>query len=795
MITTPRPGSWSDVFGTTWVRANGVTVVVEAIHDRGPEPVDSLTVVEPLMFLRCARTADGHLGIVGKGNETGRFLSIFDGATTTWPNLTHGNNCVGAYPSGSTIIGVFIESTTPRPMIVWVDLATRAEIKRDYLPSQDGQYTSQGFVDVTPDGTILLMDFNRTQEVRDWTLVKPNQRSGVVVGQASVEERILLATPENTVFSAYVGYGDDPHLSVLPQGRIAACTYAATGPVLVLVDPPYPPHEVPGGDDGGGGGGGGGGNGEGANMKPPVVTVKNWTLDELKDGEEFLFTDTENPDLGYEVRVWVQNGSMYARIANAKGSAQTGKYRPVKPCEEGGGGGGDGGGGGGGGGGGWAQTQTVLKTIWGTYWTVDADKRVVPGDRGSPVEFVPHAGKMAIKLAGQFVAADGGGGGVLHANRDAIGEPPESSWELFVATETPEGTLTFQTQNGHYVSATDARELLAHVLSVGTWEVFTTEEVSMPTITVAPHNDGPLFRLPDATPWRYRGVTAFRLAKRFADGADVRTFLQPFADLQFNVLRLFDYATWDPPQGWEPVDAAVMRDFYALCGQWGFYVENCVLTSDEAWRLDVARSRIDQWRDVVNLFIECGNEPITNKQIDYPAMRGALEGCGHLYSSGLYEDTRQDWYGTYGTAHTPRDAEWPRKAHDLMEYYNGGGPNAQDEPACKVPWVADEPIRPDQAGYVDTDYEAYGGVAAILGAGATFHFESGKYGNPPTADELRCAKSLARGLLAFPADAVLLPYERIDEPGVTLRTYKKGPYIVRVRPTSGDILIGGTPPW
>ena len=79
-------------------------------------------------------------------------------------------------------------------------------------------------------------------------------------------------------------------------------------------------------------------------VKPPVVTVQNWTLDELKDGREFVFSDSANPALGYKVRVHVRDGSMYAELENTAGYATTGQKRPVKPCDEDSGGGGGNGG-------------------------------------------------------------------------------------------------------------------------------------------------------------------------------------------------------------------------------------------------------------------------------------------------------------------------------------------------------------------------------------------------------------------------------------------------------------------
>jgi hypothetical protein len=44
--------------------------------------------------------------------------------------------------------------------------------------------------------------------------------------------------------------------------------------------------------------------------------------------------------------------------------------------------------------------------------------------------------------------------------------------------------------------------------------------------------------------------------------------------------------------------------------------------------------------------------------------------------------------------------------------------------------------------------------------------------------------ALLAGLSAFPNDAVLANYERIVEEGVTLRTYKVGNAMVRIRPNN-----------
>jgi len=105
-----------------------------------------------------------------------------------------------------------------------------------------------------------------------------------------------------------------------------------------------------------------------------------------------------------------------------------------------------------------------------------------------------------------------------------------------------------------------------------------------------------------------------------------------------------------------------------------------------------------------------------------------------------------------------------------------------------VPIVSDEPIRPDQAtGDREGDFLAYFATCSILGAGATFHSESGKFGRVPTDDEQRLARLALQGLDAFPADASFGAYRRIDEQGHTLRTYTVGNRaMVRIRPQTLD---------
>ena len=64
----------------------------------------------------------------------------------------------------------------------------------------------------------------------------------------------------------------------------------------------------------------------------PAVTVDKWTLKNMEDGGEFIIHDRNNPTEGYKCRVYIQGGSLYGEMTNAKGTAKTGTFRPVEKC-------------------------------------------------------------------------------------------------------------------------------------------------------------------------------------------------------------------------------------------------------------------------------------------------------------------------------------------------------------------------------------------------------------------------------------------------------------------------------
>lgn len=293
---------------------------------------------------------------------------------------------------------------------------------------------------------------------------------------------------------------------------------------------------------------------------------------------------------------------------------------------------------------------------------------------------------------------------------------------------------------------------------------------------------GPVF-LQGTTPWRWKGVSAFQLLDRFIHGEDITPFLDAYQG--FNVLRVWPYVPrkdWGD-RAWETPTVGEILPFLWAVEARGFYVELTLLTDDDPARLARAKTLIAQLAEQhpTNLLLEAGNEPQTHKAIDTAALIPALQASGFPWTTGDYEDSAR-MKGTYGVTHTARDGEWPRRAHDVLEFFHGGGPNTPDDPPHHVPIIADEPAkRQDVGGNRPLDWRAYFAAVSLLGGGGTFHSETGKFGQVPTPEEAQLAREALTGLDAFPADAPLGLYSRPVE--ASLRTYIVSDHMVRIRPT------------
>lgn len=357
------------------------------------------------------------------------------------------------------------------------------------------------------------------------------------------------------------------------------------------------------------------------------------------------------------------------------------------------------------------------------------------------------------------------------------------------------------------VAGRNGDQIRATVKASPEWAEFHKPKPPAPPAAALPplHADGKIFRLPDGTPWRYKGVSSFALLDRFAKGQDISDVLTAPAYQGFNTVRVWEYVPvkdWKA-SAWDVRSADVTRAFVARVALAGWRVELTLLTDDDPARLAWAKAFVPQLTAggcPSNLFLEGGNEPRTHKAIDTAALKGVLQASGCLYASGDYEDSNRA-YGTYLVTHTARDGEWPRRTHDCYDFFKGGGPNDPSDPAHRVPCVLDEPAKPaDVGGNHMIDWAGYFGSAGILAAGATSHNESGKFGLPPTPEEAQLAGIALKALDAFPADAPLGGYACLTCPGGgaigdSLRTYLVGgKYMVRIRPkTPASPRAGFTP--
>jgi hypothetical protein len=304
------------------------------------------------------------------------------------------------------------------------------------------------------------------------------------------------------------------------------------------------------------------------------------------------------------------------------------------------------------------------------------------------------------------------------------------------------------------------------------------------------HAGGKIFYDDANRPWRYKGVSAFKLGYLYETGQDIRPFLEAYRG--FNVLRVWAYTDW--ANGWpRPSSAAIVREFLAQVGSFGFLVEYTFLTNDSLAMSDWARDFVAQLCEPTRprMFAEIRNEPQTHSQtVSTQRLKPAFDASRLVYSSGNYEQSANA-FGPYLVYHSQRDKEWCRRAHDAMEYYNGGGPHKPTDPAHKVPCIGDEPPKPSDVAAPTPgplhltkadDYRAYFGTCAILGGGATFHCATAMQGLLPTEEEKALAAAALEGLDAFPADAPLGQYTRPNDS--SLRTYVVGNYSVRIRPTT-----------
>lgn len=399
----------------------------------------------------------------------------------------------------------------------------------------------------------------------------------------------------------------------------------------------------------------------------------------------------------------------------------------------------------------------------------------------------------AIRTAsGRYWCAEGGGGGAVVANRTAVG-----GWELFHVVVNADGTWSLRTRDkNRYVTCETDGSITAFRTAIDVWERF----VSAPPDAAVPQPPQPgtierisapagshYFTRPDGSAWRMKGVTAFKLGELWRTGGPWQEFLGAYPG--YNTVWPFDYTegpNWvDAP--WDSLTIDQALRFVDDLGGLGWYCAYCLLSSSNPARRQHALDLIAAFKaaNLPNLFLRGANEPEVQHDgiyIETEFMHAALADSGYPYTNGCYIDTRKH-YGTWLETHTKRDAEWPRRSHDGLDIFHPPADAPAGTPAKQLPIVFGEPAKlQDVGGNRPLDWRAYFGSGSFFGAGATFHSQTGKFCDLPTADEQRLAAEALVGMNAFPETAPAGPYTRVDDS--TLRTYIVGNASVRIRPTT-----------
>ena len=310
------------------------------------------------------------------------------------------------------------------------------------------------------------------------------------------------------------------------------------------------------------------------------------------------------------------------------------------------------------------------------------------------------------------------------------------------------------------------------------------------------HADDAGFRRPDGSVYHGAGITDFALYGKFLDSVDIGPVLTDRVRLGFKSVRVF--GMWDSGYRLYPQEHT---DFYTRLpafsselASYGLRLEfvvfadaQIIMPDEEAERthiLAVVQAFAGAW----NVFIEVGNECFKNipggdmqcqrlGQLVLP--NGGLVSFGSV-EMGPFPPIAQ---GNYGTHHTERSWDWPRKAKDIYDVWS----------VTHVPFIADEPIGaaevevPGRRTANAADYRQYAANAALYG-GFTFHCDLCITSDVLIGLQREIALAAIQGFNFVPSEAPWWPYQRggeDDGPGVgnipvlhrdnlELRTYCKG---------------------
>lgn len=309
-----------------------------------------------------------------------------------------------------------------------------------------------------------------------------------------------------------------------------------------------------------------------------------------------------------------------------------------------------------------------------------------------------------------------------------------------------------------------------------------------PSVTLSPVRlkvAGPIFReVATDAPWRWKGLTAFKLPQRLLAGEDVSEYIAWARSVGANTLRVFlqhRFLDWPEVRPYiTPIEN--VRPFVDWCAEQGFYVELTVLCDTQEdgfnqtldWQATRVQDVIRAVADAPNVFVEIKNEPSQNGYLVHEIIeRLALQDPRNrpvLMASGEYPVTGQEpinttagdsvWVLDYIGDHPERKVEWPDEAGKTGEYVRE---QCKKYGITNVAHVYDEPIRcgEDARDGQETSpqqYEDAGGGIGIRSAGGTFHSNNGVQSVSPGPVQDACARAYFGAMDRFPGDAPLGRY-------------------------------------
>lgn len=278
----------------------------------------------------------------------------------------------------------------------------------------------------------------------------------------------------------------------------------------------------------------------------------------------------------------------------------------------------------------------------------------------------------------------------------------------------------------------------------------------------------PIFRV-NGQPWRWLACDGFALPLLHAMGENIDPVLDWAIATGFVALRCFFGLHYIAQQMGRTPWLATPATTRAFLETLRARELRCEWTVGDMQLLmaDAARQRVwyDGQIDVLKDYADLTTAETCNESFKNGVDTAAIGRFGHgiIQTSGNYAppcNPRLD----YGVTHVPRDAEWPRKSKELFDLYQGFDPDLPG--GVRIPWVGDEAMgadevnKPGSRSNVPEDFFDDAAVAALMGAGGTFHATDLIFGRVPGPTQQRCAEMYVAGSRAIPVDAALGQYTR-----------------------------------